>query len=108
MTYVVIDNCIRCRHTECVDICPADAFHAGENFLVINPEECVDCGLCVPECPEEAILAESDLNDEQMQFKKINADLSGDWPVIMEKEEPLPDWKEWSGVEGKIKYLPPQ
>lgn len=61
MTYVVTDNCIQCRHTSCVDICPADAFHLGPNFIVINPEACVDCGLCLPECPEEAILPENRL-----------------------------------------------
>jgi len=105
MTYVVTDNCIRCKYTDCVEVCPVDAFHEGPNFLVINPEECIDCDVCVPECPAEAIYAEDDLPDGMEQFLELNAELAEQWPVINEKQEPLPDAAEWDGVEDKIQYL---
>ncbi|MDX1335835.1 MAG: ferredoxin family protein [Gammaproteobacteria bacterium] len=105
MTYVVTDNCIRCKYTDCVEVCPVDAFHEGPNFLVINPEECIDCDVCVPECPAEAIYAEDDLPDGMEKFLELNAELSEQWPVINEKQDPLPDAAEWDGVEDKIQYL---
>ncbi len=105
MTYVVAENCIRCKYTDCVTVCPVDAFHEGPNFLVINPEECIDCDLCVPECPAEAIFAEDDLPADQQQFIEINAELAKNWPVINEQKEPLPDAEKWNGVEGKLQYL---
>ncbi len=105
MTYVVAENCIRCKYTDCVTVCPVDAFHEGPNFLVINPEECIDCDLCVPECPAEAIFTEDDLPDDQQEFIEINAELAKTWPVINEQKEPLPDAEKWNGVEGKLHYL---
>ena len=105
MTYVVTDNCIRCKYTDCVDVCPVDCFHEGPNFLVIDPEECIDCDVCVEECPAEAIFSEADLPEGQEQFIEINARLAKQWPVINVKTEPLPDASEWDGVKGKIKYL---
>lgn len=105
MTYVVTNNCISCKHTNCVDICPADAFHEGKNFLAINPEECVDCGLCVPECPEEAIVPESELDNSNIHFLVLNEKLSQQWPAIMESITPLSEHAEWSGVEDKLEYL---
>ncbi|MCF2909103.1 ferredoxin family protein [Pseudoalteromonas sp. DL2-H2.2] len=105
MAYVVTDNCINCKHTECVDICPADAFREGSNFLVIDPNECVDCGLCVPECPEEAIFAESELDDSDIHFVELNADLAVKWPEILESKEPLSDHQKWSGQPEKIEFL---
>jgi ferredoxin len=105
MTYVVTENCIRCKYTDCVDVCPVDAFHEGPNFLVINPDECIDCDVCVPECPAEAIFAEDDLPDEQRQFIEINAELAAKWPVINTRKDPLPDAEDWNGVEGKLQYL---
>lgn len=105
MTYVVTENCIRCKYTDCVDVCPVDAFHEGPNFLVINPDICIDCDVCVPECPAEAIFVESDLPPEQEKFIEINADLARQWPVISEKKEPLPDAEEWNGIDGKMQYL---
>ncbi len=105
MTYVVAENCIRCKYTDCVTVCPVDAFHEGPNFLVINPEECIDCDLCVPECPAEAIFAEDDLPADQQPFVEINAELAKIWPVINEQKEPLPDAEEWNGVKGKLRYL---
>lgn len=105
MTYVITESCINCRHTDCVDICPTDAFHVGKNFMAINPVECVDCGLCLPECPEEAIFAENDLTDEQLHYKELNAELSNTWPVILEAAEPFPEHEKWTGKENKFEYL---
>lgn len=105
MTYVVTDNCIRCKYTDCVEVCPVDCFHEGPNFLVIDPEECIDCTLCVPECPAEAIFAEDELPDDQHAFLELNAELSTEWPVITEMKESPPDAEEWDGVEDKLQYL---
>ena len=105
MTYVVTDNCIRCKYTDCVEVCPVDCFHEGPNFLVIDPEECIDCTLCVPECPAEAIFAEDELPDDQHAFLELNAELSPSWPVITEMKESPPDAEEWDGVEDKLQYL---
>ena len=105
MTYVVTDNCIRCKYTDCVEVCPVDCFHEGPNFLVIDPEECIDCTLCVPECPAEAIFAEDELPDDQQHFLELNAELTADWPVITEMKESPPDAEEWDGVADKLQYL---
>jgi ferredoxin len=105
MTYVVTENCIKCKFTDCVDVCPVDCFHAGPNFLVIDPEECIDCTLCVPECPAEAIFAEDDVPEAQRRFIALNAELAKTWPVIVERIEPLPDADEWNQKPDKLKYL---
>jgi ferredoxin len=105
MTYVVTDNCIQCKHTECVDICPADAFREGANFLAIDPEECVDCGLCVPECPEEAIFAESELDDKDGHFIALNAEMAEQWPLIIESKPAMANVNQYSGVADKISML---
>jgi len=105
MTYVVTENCIRCKYTDCVDVCPVEAFHEGPNFLVINPDECIDCDVCVPECPADAIFAEDDVPPKQEKFITMNAELANQWPVITEKKDPLPDADEWNGVEEKSQYL---
>jgi len=105
MTYVVTDNCILCKYTDCVEVCPVDCFHEGPNFLVIDPDECIDCSLCVPECPAEAIFPEEELSDDQLPFLAINAELAKAWPVITEKKAPLPDTDEWNGKPDKLKYL---
>ncbi len=105
MTYVVTDNCILCKYTDCVEVCPVDCFHEGPNFLVIDPDECIDCTLCVPECPAEAILPEEELTEDQIQFLEINAELAKEWPVITEKKDPLPDADEWNGKPDKLAYL---
>lgn len=105
MTFVVTENCIKCKYTDCVDVCPVDCFHEGPNFLVIDPDECIDCTLCEPECPAEAIFSEDDLPDEQMEFMQINAELSQVWPVISEKKEPLPDAEEWDGKPDKTALI---
>ncbi|WP_010323517.1 ferredoxin FdxA [Marinobacterium stanieri] len=105
MTYIVTENCIRCKYTDCVEVCPVDCFYEGPNFLVIHPDECIDCGLCEPECPAEAILHEDDLSPEQDQFYKINAELAEVWPNITERKPPLEDAEEWNGTPDKLKYL---
>lgn len=105
MTYVVTENCIRCKYTDCVEVCPVDCFHEGPNFLVIDPDECIDCTLCVPECPVNAIFAEDDLPEDQKQFIAINAELAKKWPVLTEKKDALPDAAEWENKPGKLKYL---
>jgi len=105
MTFVVTDNCIKCKYTDCVEVCPVDCFHEGENFLVIDPDECIDCSLCVPECPIDAIYAEEDVPEHQLHFIKLNADLSLKWPVITEMKPHPKDAEEWEGVEGKIEHL---
>lgn len=105
MTFVVLDNCIRCKYTDCVEVCPVDCFHEGPNFLVIDPDECIDCALCEPECPAEAILSEDDVPPEQSNFIELNAELSREWPVIDGQKDPLDDASEWDGVEDKLQYL---
>ena len=105
MTYVVTENCIRCKYTDCVEVCPVDAFREGLNFLVIDPEECIDCDVCVPECPAEAIYAEDNLPSELEQYIALNAELANQWPVIAEKKEPLSDADKWNGVTNKLQYL---
>jgi ferredoxin len=105
MTYVVAENCIKCKFTDCVEVCPVDCFHEGPNFLVIDPEECIDCNLCVSECPAEAIFPEDDVPDGQRQFIALNAELSRIWPVITEKKEALPDADEWNGKPNKADLL---
>ena len=105
MTYVVTENCIKCKYTDCVDVCPVDCFKEGPNFLVIDPNECIDCAVCVPECPADAIYADLDVPADQQQFVEINAELSKFWPVISRKTEPLSDADEWKGRPGKIDLL---
>jgi ferredoxin len=105
MTYVVTENCIKCKYTDCVEVCPVDCFHEGPNFLVIDPEECIDCTLCEPECPAEAIFSEDELPADQAQFLELNEELSREWPVINQMIDAPEDADEWNGVEGKLKYL---
>lgn len=105
MTYVVTENCIKCKYTDCVDVCPVDCFHEGPNFLVIDPDECIDCTLCVAECPAEAIFAEDDLPAGQEHFTKLNAELAKQWPVIIERKEPLPEADKWVTVKDKLDLL---
>jgi ferredoxin len=105
MAFVVTENCIKCKHTDCVEVCPVDCFHEGPNFLVIDPEECIDCTLCEPECPVNAIMAEDDVPADQAQFKALNKELSRQWPVITEKKDSPADAKEWDGKPGKLALL---
>ena len=105
MTYVVTDNCIKCKYTDCVEVCPVDCFHEGPNFLVIDPEECIDCTLFVPECPAEAIFAEDDVPEDMQNFFELNEELSRKWPVITEQKDPPPDAEQWDGTKNKLQYL---
>ena len=101
MTYVVGDACIKCKLTDCVEVCPVDCFHEGENMLVIDPEECIDCSLCEPACPIGAIYAEDELPKDQKQMIAVNAEYSTKWPVITAMRDAPPVALEWEGVKGK-------
>lgn len=105
MTFVVTENCIKCKYTDCVEVCPVDCFHEGPNFLVIDPEECIDCSLCEPECPAEAIFADDDVPENQQHFVELNAELAADWPVLTEKKPSAEDADQWDGKEGKLDLL---
>lgn len=105
MTYVVTDNCIKCKYTDCVEVCPVDCFHEGPNFLVIDPEECIDCTLCEPECPAEAIFAEDDVPEGQENYIALNAELATKWPIITEQKAAPEDADEWNGKPDKLQYL---
>ncbi|BEV08474.1 MULTISPECIES: ferredoxin FdxA [unclassified Methylophilus] len=105
MTYVVTENCIQCKYTDCVDVCPVDCFVEGPNFLAINPDECIDCTLCVAECPAEAIFSEDDVPANQQHFIELNARLAKVWPTITARKEPLPNADEMNGKSGKTELL---
>jgi len=105
MTFVVTEACIRCKYTDCVDVCPVDAFREGPNFLVIDPDECIDCAVCVPECPVNAIYAEEDVPTAQQAFIALNAELAREWRPITRTKLALPDADEWSRIEAKLGEL---
>ncbi len=105
MAYVVTENCIKCKYTDCVDVCPVDCFHEGPNFLVIDPGECIDCTLCVAECPANAIFAEDDVPKDQVRFIALNAELAKQWKVIVEKKDAPADAEEWRDVKDKFHLL---
>lgn len=105
MTFVVTESCIKCKHTDCVEVCPADAFREGPNFLVIDPDTCIDCALCVPECPVEAIFDESDLPRDLQQYVALNAELAQTWQPITDKKEALPEADAWSSIKDKLGLL---
>jgi len=100
MTYVVTDNCIMCKYTDCVTVCPVDCFYEGENMLVIDPEGCIDCGVCVTECPAEAIFPEE---PNLIEWVEINRRFAKEWPVITKKKDPLPQAKDFDGMVDKFK-----
>ena len=101
MTYVVTESCIKCKYTDCVDVCPVDCFREGPNFLVIDPDECIDCTLCEPECPAGAIFRDDDLPEGQEEFEEINARLAKIWPAIVQKKMALEDADAWLEVKDK-------
>ena len=101
MTYVVTESCIKCKHTHCVDVCPADCFREGPNMLVIDPDGCIDCTLCVAECPVEAIFAEDDVPTNQREFIALNADLAKNWKMIVVRKSALADADEWLKIVDK-------
>ncbi len=105
MTFVVTENCIKCKYTDCVEVCPVDCFREGPNGLVIDPDECIDCALCEPECPAKAIYSEDNLPEDQKIFLELNRTLSKKWPLINRNKGALPDADQWLDVPGKRQYL---
>ena len=104
MTHVVTENCINCKFTDCVDVCPVDCFLEGPNFLIIDPDECIDCAICVPECPVNAIISEENTSKEQIIFYKVHKDLSL-YKNIKKKKSSLPNADYWKSKKNKISYL---
>ena len=107
MTFVVTENCIRCKYTDCVEVCPVDCFREGPEFLVIDPDECIDCALCETECPVNAIYSEDDLPPDQQIFLDLNAKLSKQWPLINRTQSALPEAEDWKDKPNKRQYLEP-
>jgi ferredoxin len=105
MTHVVTEACIRCKYTDCVAVCPVECFHEGANFLAIDPDVCIDCGVCIPECPVEAIVEEKDLRPDQAEYLSLNAEFAQIWPLITQSHEPLPDADEWAERQNKRPLL---
>jgi len=105
MPFIVTESCIKCKYTDCVEVCPVDCFHEGPNMLVIDPDECIDCTLCEPECPVNAIKSEDDVPEHQRQFIALNAELAKLWPVINEMKPAPADADEWKDVKEKLVHL---
>ena len=105
MTHVVTDSCIKCKYTDCVDVCPVDCFKEGPNMLVIDPDECIDCAVCIPECPVNAIFAEEDTPADQQGFIALNAELAKGWPTITDAKEAPADADQWKDVKNKLGQL---
>ena len=105
MTFIVGDNCIRCKHTDCVEVCPVDCFYEGPNFLVIHPDECIDCAQCEQECPVYAIYAEDERPDDQQIFLALTSELAEGRPNIMETKDAVPDAEEWTDKKNKLEFL---
>jgi ferredoxin len=107
MTHVVTEQCIRCKYTDCVDVCPVDCFREGPNMLVIDPDECIDCAVCIPECPVNAIYAEEDVPPDQVKFTALNAELARapGWKSITKRKPALPDAEEWKDKPDKLQEL---
>ena len=107
MTYIVKDECIKCKLTDCVEVCPVDCFYEGENTLVIHPDECIDCGVCEPECPVDAIKPDTEPDGEE--WVEFNRKYSAIWPVITVRRDPLPEAEERNGESNKLeKYFSPE
>ncbi len=104
MTHVVTDNCIKCKHTDCVDVCPVDCFYEGPNFLAITPDECIDCAVCVVECPVDAIKGEDNVDNKEFWIE-LNNRLSKKWPNIAKRKDALPDAAEWKDKPNKLALL---
>ena len=106
MTYVVTGSCISCKYTDCVSVCPVDCFYEGPNFLVINPDECIDCAVCVPECPVEAIVADTDANHDDLDYwLELNKSLSKTYTNITKRKDPLPDAENFKNIKDKKHLL---
>ena len=102
MAHVVTDSCIRCKSTDCVDVCPVDCFREGPQFLVIDPDECIDCAVCIPECPVNAIYTEEEVPQPMKGFIALNRDLAAQWPSITKSKAPLPDAQRWMDAPDKL------
>lgn len=105
MTFVVTEKCIRCKYTDCVEVCPVDCFYEGPNFLAINPDECIDCALCETECPVDAIYSQDDLPEKYQPFLALNAELAATWPNINRQKAAPADADEWKAVDDKLPLL---
>ena len=105
MTFIIGEACIKCKLTDCVEVCPVDCFYEGPNMLVIHPDECIDCALCEPECPVDAIFSEDEVPEDQQEFMEINAELAEIWPNISEAKDHPNDEAEWREVRNKRQYL---
>jgi len=105
MSYLVTENCIKCKHTDCVEVCPVDCFYEGPNFLAINPDECIDCAVCVPECLVDAIVPDNDQNIDVVFWTDLNRRLSSKWPNLTKKKSALPDAEKWNGKPNKLPLL---
>ena len=105
MTHIVTESCIKCKYTDCVDVCPVDCFREGPNMLVIDPDECIDCAVCIPECPVNAIYAEEDVPEDQKEWLALNAELAKAWPSITDTKEPPPDADQFKDVRDKKQLL---
>lgn len=105
MTFVVTEKCILCKYTDCVEVCPVDCFHEGPNCLVIDPDECIDCALCEPECPVEAIFSDDDVPESSKNMIEINEKFSKKWPSITSKKDSFEDAEKWKDVADKLKYF---
>ena len=105
MAYIVAEPCINCKYTDCVAVCPVDCFYEGENMLVINPDECIDCGACEPECPVNAIFEEDDLPEKWNAYTELNEKLALEWPVITDQKDPMATSEEFKDVEDKRALL---
>lgn len=103
MTYIVTESCINCKYTDCVEVCPVDCFYEGENFLVIHPDECIDCGVCEPECPVDAIRPDTEPNLDG--WLALNARMSEQWPNIAERKDPMDGHEAWAEKTGKTSHL---
>ena len=105
MPFIVTESCIKCKYTDCVEVCPVDCFHEGPNMLVIDPDECIDCTLCEPECPVEAIMSDEDVEESMQHFIELNAELSREWPVINSMKDAPADADDWKDVKDKLQHL---
>ena len=105
MTHVVTTACVDHKYQECVAVCPVEAFREADTYLVIDPDECIDCGACIPECPVDAIFADDEIPEGQEKFLELNRELSQIWPVITVAPTPPEDADEWREVKDKLKYL---
>jgi ferredoxin len=105
MTHVVTEPCIKCKYTDCVDVCPVDCFREGPNMLSIDPDECIDCAVCIPECPVNAIYAEEDVPADQREWIPLNVELAKKWPSITRMKPAPADADEWKDVRDKKQYL---